>query len=261
MDDSLGAETILHMERGAKSPGVLHERVTKLEDQLAQFEVKLGECSGSASGVKEALVSQTSQTNRIEEKLSSQLQVAQASIQACCARLAAMDEQLDSAMRTVASLTAEVNLKQATPAHAPSEDIEPVQAQFHDVLLQILGRLSALENPRLVPEAGCQVDSGHVDASSWQTMIKHIKSIEYEPQKSSCSFFHLLPLNISRPASKHIPTCMLSCWFWTHGSNLIPEAQMRSQDSNQLEVKLQTLTESLERLNSEARQTWMGKTF
>ncbi|CAJ1405375.1 unnamed protein product [Effrenium voratum] len=166
--------------QGAKSPGVLHERVTKLEDQLAQFEVKLGECSGSASGVKEALVSQTSQTNRIEEKLSSQLQVAQASIQACCARLAAMDEQLDSAMRTVASLTAEVNLKQATPAHAPSEDIEPVQAQFHDVLLQILGRLSALENPRSVPEA-----------------------------------------------------------------------QMRSQDSNQLEVKLQTLTESLERLNSE----------
>lgn len=73
----------------------------KLE-QISHCELELGQFSGAVSGVKEALLSQSKQTMRLEEKLSSQLQSLQASLQLHDASFTKVEDKLEDCLKKVA---------------------------------------------------------------------------------------------------------------------------------------------------------------
>eukprot|EP00435_Cladocopium_sp_Y103_P052167 s1516_g16.t1 len=118
------------------------EPTIKFEEKMLQFELELGQFSGVVSGVKEALLSQTGQCSRIEEKLSSQLQALQANLQTCELRFATVNQQVESLSKMVSNVTKE-HLKVLDCGSS-----DPSVESLKEMLVKMSSRVSYLESSK-----------------------------------------------------------------------------------------------------------------
>ncbi|CAL1163349.1 unnamed protein product [Cladocopium goreaui] len=123
------------------------EPTIKLEEKMLQFELQLGQFSGVVSGVKEALLSQTGQCSRIEEKWSSQLQALQANLQTCELRFTTVSQQVESLSKMVSKVT-----KEQLKVHDSSND--PSVESLQEMLVKMSSRVSNLESSARDNRAG-----------------------------------------------------------------------------------------------------------
>ncbi|CAK9041377.1 Acetylcholine receptor subunit alpha-like 1 [Durusdinium trenchii] len=113
--------------------GVLH----KWQGQMKDSELELNRISGHLSGVKDTMLSQLKATNRVEEKLSSQMQALQASIQTCEKRCTLLEQHQTSLSETVSQMMRERALD-------AREDEQKLDAQAHLPEAELKAQLKAL---------------------------------------------------------------------------------------------------------------------
>ena len=124
-------------------------RLGQLEKQLPKLELQLGHYLGATTGAKEAVTAQARQLSCVEERLSSQLDAVQASVQVYQSKVGALEDELENGMNTLKSLAkhqALLTKLAASEEEGPLPNLSGHDAQMQELVLDLASRMSQLEH-------------------------------------------------------------------------------------------------------------------
>ena len=147
----------------------------------------MGELLGATAGAKETVSAQARHLSCVEERLASQLEAVQASVQVYQNKMGALEDALETSMNTIRGLTKHQALLTKLASEAEEEStLSSHQAQMQELALDLASRVTHLERMDRTLRASAMEEATLAEDAQMRLQLQELQELKAKGCTKRC---------------------------------------------------------------------------